>query len=176
MNKETKEKNLAALTELWDTYGNTSSIHSDKQALIYAKHKVSRTMSTVLLRCGFADRVRRGYIKLRISAPPTIAMVDAISKGNKAMQKEYQDKKEAELLKKVQSQVKLEMAQKSLESFKHVSGSSEDAKVTPKVFDVFPSMPNPSPYNNTTEMQAISLLKSLGYKIMKPVAPQFEEL
>tara|TARA_R110000868_G_scaffold290022_1_gene550268 strand:- start:16836 stop:17324 length:489 start_codon:yes stop_codon:yes gene_type:complete len=162
MNKPTKAKTYNALVELWETYGN-KEIHFSEQVDIFTKHRVSRTLSTVLVAIGCAIRPERGYLQLTVA--PSLAMVDKIS--------DYQ----IAYCKKINSDRRERIKQEKTRARQGALPPMVDPMAgRPTPNNAFPSMPNPSPYNNTTEMQAISLLKSLGYKIMKPVAPQFEEL
>ena len=158
MNKPTKAKTYNALVELWETYGN-KEIHFSEQVDIFTKHRVSRTLSTVLVALGCAVRPERGYLQLTVA--PSLAMVDKIGEYQVAYCKKINSDRRARL-----KQEKAASKQLTL-----------PAMITPlKAINPFGAQASPSPYNNTTEMQAVNLLKSLGYKIMKPVAPQFEEL
>jgi hypothetical protein len=105
---------------------------------------------------GCAVRPERGYLQLTVA--PSLAMVDKIGEYQVAYCKKINSDRRARL--------KQEKASNILIREPH----------NPNSTSVNGWSPIPVPYNNTTEMQAVSLLKSLGYKIMKPVAPQFEEL
>lgn len=154
MNKPTKAKTYNALVELWETYGN-KEIHFSEQVDIFTKHRVSRTLSTVLVALGCAVRPERGYLQLTVA--PSLAMVDKIGEYQVAYCKKINSDRRARL--------------------KQEKAASKQLTLPPMVDPSLRAMAGiPVWSNNTAEMNAVSLLKSLGYKIMKPVAPQFEEL
>tara|TARA_R110000868_G_scaffold95987_2_gene264054 strand:+ start:13396 stop:13815 length:420 start_codon:yes stop_codon:yes gene_type:complete len=139
MNNQTKQKAFNALSEIWTLYKN-APIHYTTQRQVYEKYKITRTLSHIVVNCGYGQFPDRGYFIL--NQPPTAAMIENISKYQSSYQKE-------KVIKKKTLQIAL-LKESSLDY------QNKDS--------------------NLDEPGAVKLLKSLGYKIMKPIQPQYEEI